>query len=349
MQTTKVTKTLTPAGFAPAGKLSHTYRGILPALTLCVATAAWSQIPPGFRAPHKPPNISMPGPLANAAAATVAVEDAASSNYKFITIDANGSTNAVASSINDERLVTGYYEDSNSAYHGFVWKNGVFRTVDYPGAANTSLGQVNNHGVAMANYGNGTTTGHSALYSVESRTWTALPDVPGYSFTDGYGLNDAGVAVGNAFQGSTSVAWIWDPTTRSYSFFTVPGADQYSTSPSGLNDKGQIAGYFSVNGLYQSFLKEYGTYTIVNFPQAVETFFDGMNNSGIVQGQIYATDSSPAEGFIATSGGVFTTVNNPDGANTALVGINDQGDVCGSYWNVFTGGIFQAFVAFRSE
>jgi hypothetical protein len=38
MHTTKITRTLVLAGFAPAGKLSDTYCGLLPALALFVAT-----------------------------------------------------------------------------------------------------------------------------------------------------------------------------------------------------------------------------------------------------------------------------------------------------------------------
>ena len=38
MHTTKITRTLAQAGFAPAGRLSHLYGGLLPALALLVAT-----------------------------------------------------------------------------------------------------------------------------------------------------------------------------------------------------------------------------------------------------------------------------------------------------------------------
>jgi uncharacterized repeat protein (TIGR03803 family) len=39
MDTTRVTRMLTPAGFAPAGKLGHLYGGLLPVLALCGVTA----------------------------------------------------------------------------------------------------------------------------------------------------------------------------------------------------------------------------------------------------------------------------------------------------------------------
>jgi len=346
MQTTRVTQTAMPAGLIPAGKLNPTYRGLLPVLALCFATTGWGQTGPGIRAPYRPP------PNHSEVAAAVALPETgnARDHYKFISIDIKGSTYAVASSINDDGLVTGYYLDSNSVSHGFVWRDGDFRMVDYPGATSTSLGQVSNRGVAIAVYGDGVAQ-HTVTYSVESRTWTALPDIPGYSRNDGYGINEAGVAVGNAFSSTATVAWIWDPTTRSYYFFTVPGADANSTSPSGLNDKGQIAGYYSteMGSVYHGFIKEYATFTTVDMPGTIDTYPDGINNNGVIQGQIFANTSYVAQGFIGTSGGAFEAVNYPGPWMTALVGISDRGDVCGAYSPIGVWTVATAFVAFRHE
>lgn len=314
---------------------------------LCVATVSWSQTALDFRGPGpRQPNLSVAAPSVNPVSAEAASDTQARDQYRFITIEIKDSSNAVANDINDDGLVTGYYQDSSSHYHGFVWRDGAFETVDYPGATNTLLFGVNNRGVAIGYYGD-TATQHTVTYSVESRTWKSLPDIRGYSQNDGYGINDEGIAVGNAFEGTTSVAWIWDASTLSYSFFAVPGSAQYTTSPSNLNDKRQIAGYFAdASGVYHGFLKEYGTYTVINFPGAQETFLDGINNRGIIQGQIY--DSAwTAEGFLATPGGRFAIVNYPGPEMTAIVGINDRGDLCGGYWETF--GFGHAFIALRSK
>jgi probable HAF family extracellular repeat protein len=333
MDTARITRTLTPAGFAPAGKLSHSNCGLLPVLALCAGAAAWSQT-----APHHPPIVSMAAPSAKPAAATPA-----SAHYKFITIGPPDSPYAVADGINNGGLVTGYYEDSSSVFHGFVWQNGVFKTVDYPGAAYTYLFGTNNLGVAIGYYGDGTTN-HAVKYSVQSCTWTALPDIPNYSQNEGYGINDAGVAVGNAFGSSTAVAWIWDPITRLYSFLDVPGAAQYSTSPSGLNDKEQVAGYFAdANGMYHGFIEQGGAYTTIDVPGATETYPDGINNKGTIQGQWDNADYT-AQGFLITGEGQFFDVDYPGPEMTAIVGINDRGDLSGGYWAV-SGGPVSAFIA----
>ena len=357
---TKVTRTFTLAGFASVGKLSHVSCGVLPMMALCAAAAAWGQTAPVFGGPHHRPlynPATSPSikPSASRAAGPQLSEPQAGPSYQFITINIPGATYAVADGINNDGLVSGYYLDSSSVAHGFVWQNGALRTVNYPGAAYTYLYNVNNQGVVIGYHGNGTTN-HTVTYSVESRKWTALPDIPGYPANEGYGINDAGFAVGNAFLSSTSsypsnapAAWIWDPTTLSYSFFAVPGSAEYSTEPNGINDKGQVAGWYAdSSGFYHGFLKEYGTYTTVDFPGAPYTFPDGLNNSGVIQGQIL-TDSYVAEGFTATSGGVFTVVNYPGLTMTALVGINDHGDVCGGYSEDSNPSVYLAFIALRSD
>jgi hypothetical protein len=59
----------------------------------------------------------------------------------------------------------------------------------------------------------------------------------------------------------------------------VPGAAQYSTSPSGINEGNEVAGYYAdASGVCHGFLKQYGTYTTVDVRGAADTFFDGINN-----------------------------------------------------------------------
>ena len=303
---------------------SHTYRGSLPMLALLVSTPAWCQTAPGFGGPHRLPVLSA------AALAKPAADTPASVHYKFLTIGPEDSPYVVADGIDNTGLVTGYYEDSSLVFHGFVWRNGTFQTVDYPGAAYTYLFGVNNRGVAIGYYGDGTTN-HTVTYAIGTGMWTALPDIPNYSQNDGYCINDMGVAVGNAFGTSSAAAWLWDPVTLSYSFMAVPGAEEYSTSPSCLNDKNQVAGYYvDASGSYQGFVEHGGAYTTVVVPGAADTYPDGINNSGTIQGQIFDA-AGVAEGFVAASGGLYTIVNYPGSVSTAIVGINDRGDLCGAY------------------
>jgi hypothetical protein len=70
-------------------------------------------------------------------------------------------------------------------------------------------------------------------------------------------------AIGNAFSSSptAAVAWAWDPVSRAYSYLEVPGAAEYTTSPSGLNDLNQVAGYYAdADGNYHGFIEQRGKY-----------------------------------------------------------------------------------------
>lgn len=343
----KTDQTFALAGFVPAGKLTHSYCGLLPVLALCLATAAWGQSTLGLNGPHRP--LSRPGtfPSAKPAAGTPA-----SSYYKFITIGIPGSAYAEAF-INNARLVAGLYEDASSVYHGFVWQNGTFQTVDYPGAAYTNLAAVNNRGVATGWYGDGRAE-YAVLYTAAGGAWTVLPNIPDHSENEGYGINDAGVAVGQAYSAdhSTSVAWIWDPTTQSYSFFSVPGAAQYSTHPNAINDKGQVVGTFCTKEpCYDASFEEYGflkqgeTYTAIDAPPSAGTDALGINNSGTIVGEWWDATVYANQGFVLTSAGLFTTVDYPGPELTALLGINDHGDISGNY--VAKTGDVEAFIALR--
>jgi len=327
---TKVTRTLASAGLAPAGKLSHSYHSLLPVLALCLATAAWSQTT-GPRGPHRPSILS-----GLTSSAKPAADTPASSRYKFITIVVPGSPNTQPYGINNDRLVTGYYQDASLNYHGFVWQAGAFQTVDYPGAVYTILYAVNNLGVAIGYYGDGTAE-HVVMYSVPTGTWTLLPDIPGYADNEGYGINDSGVAVGNAYQGSTNAAWVWRPGMSAYSFFSDPAAVPSGTYPGGINDKGQVAGYFCITDpCYNAsnevfgFLRQGKTYTTIAPPGASGTYAGGINNSGTMDGQ-WQDAAGAAQGFVLTSSGLYTTVDYPGPKVTGLGAINDHGDITGVY------------------
>jgi len=265
------------------------------------------------------------GPAANSPAST---------QYKFITLDVPPSSFTQAAGINNARLVSGFYEDASGTLHGFLWQAGAFQTEDYPGGQYTYLGTVNNYGVAFGYYGDGTAE-HAVTYSVPSGAWSVLSDIPGYSYNEGYGNNDAGYAVGTAYGDNTSVAWVWDPTTLSYSFLTVPGAAPNSTYPGSINEKGQVFGlFYDSSGMEHGFLEEAGTYTTIDAPGAGQrgTNGIGINNHGTMVGQWF-DGTGASQGFVLTSAGLFTTVDYPGPALTSVNNINGRGDICGVYWH----------------
>src|ERR1017187_2523695 len=104
MHTTSITRTLTLAGFAPAGKLSHAYCGLLLVLAPLVATSVGRQTVPSFGGPHRIPILSGVIPSTKPAADTPA-----SATISSLRIGPKDSPYAVADGINNAGLVTGYY------------------------------------------------------------------------------------------------------------------------------------------------------------------------------------------------------------------------------------------------
>jgi uncharacterized membrane protein len=283
-----------------------------------------------------------------------AADTPASAQYKFITIGVPGSNSAWAWGINNAGLVTGNYQDASSIWHGFVLQNGAFQTVDYPGAVYTYLFGVNNLGVAIGLYEDTTDHEHAAMYSVSAGTWTVLPQVPNTSNNEGYGINDAGFAVGDAYSADydTSVAWIWDPNASAYSLFSVPGSAPSSTGSTAINDYGQMVGAYCTaepcyndSGVYFGFLKQGNTYATIDPPGASGTRACGINNSGTIVGEWY-DDAGASQGFILTSSGLFTTVDYPGPELTTILGINGRGDISGNYVENPSGAL-RAFIGLR--
>jgi probable HAF family extracellular repeat protein len=257
-------------------------------------------------------------------------------HYGFTTIDIpDGVDGVFAYGVNDEGLVSGFYEDSSAYYHGFLWKDGTVRTVDAPGDwADTYLGSGNDLGVVIGNYDDDLTVSHATLYRVWDQTWTRLPDVPGCPLNYGNAINNYGIAVGAAYQGTPTdyyggVGWIWDG--RHYSLFTVPEASglAYGTYAAGINDSGKVSGlYQDSQNVYHGFLKHGQNITSLDVPGAEDTFAYGINNQDEVVG--YYFDGSAYHGVIMQAG-KFVTVDVPGATNTQIFGINNRDQIVGWY------------------
>lgn len=285
-------------------------------------------------------------------AATNSPPRAKHTHYRFTTIDIPGSI-PNANGINDRgNLVSGYYTDSAGDYHGFLWHNGtVIASVDAPGDwTDTLLGAVDNAGVVIGNYGDETVS-HATLYRLRDHTWTPLPDIDGKPINYGNGINNKGFAVGSVFTGTftdslNGVGWIWDGTAYS-SFFKVPQASGFGTYASGINDQGQVVGYYQDSqGAYRGFLKHGSRITTFDVP-GNNTFASAINDRDEVVGY-YCRNcflvATVNHGFIVHAGNVVT-VDVPGAVSSGILGNNDRGDLVGFY--VDTSGKVHGFIATR--
>jgi hypothetical protein len=102
-----------------------------------------------------------------------------------------------------------------------LFEDGMLKTVKHPGSDVTSLIAANN-GMLFGNWGDSKTM-TAGMYNPKTDQWTALPPVPNKPVNIDYRMNDAGVGVGAACEGTwhsyySCIAWTWDSHRRAYQF-----------------------------------------------------------------------------------------------------------------------------------
>jgi len=157
--------------------------------------------------------------------------------------------------------------------------------------------------------------------------------------TYAYGINNAGDVSGSFFgpavgqfftHGFVESAEVYTNTTP-----VLPAFPEATTQETdnffGLNDSGDVAGYFidNVSDTYHGFVESGGVYTTLTDPAATYgTVALGINNADNVVGTFY--DASGQYGFFE-SGGIYTTLTVPGAIATVASGINDTGEVAGTF------------------
>jgi hypothetical protein len=147
-----------------------------------------------------------------------------------------------------------------------------------------------------------------------------------------YGVNNSGVIVGEYDGGPLPMAFMYNPVTMTYSYFTPPS----STSGAfiGINDSGVISGSYTTSFGNFGVLLNSGAYTTISAPGAIQnglyylfsgsgTQVSGINDNGVIVG------SEGDAGFV-DSGGTFANISYPGAVFTSPYGINDSGIVSGT-------------------
>jgi hypothetical protein len=168
----------------------------------------------------------------------------------FTTFNPLGNTNSSAVGINDSGTTVGARNSGNGAF--IRTSGGTETSFTYSGGPGDTI--FNSNATDILN--DGTIIGHSVLLSggnFGGRGWLStdggvtFADIaaPGFAFTFAWGGNDAGLVVGDV-SNSPSLAlrtgFVLDRVSGMYTYFDVPGADW--TVPTGINDAGQIAGFW---------------------------------------------------------------------------------------------------------
>ena len=202
-----------------------------------------------------------------------------------------------------------------------------FGTIDFPGAPDSAVYRVNNHGQFVGGYGPDTPIDLPDFGFILTKTSFKKLRFPAAAFTQSIGLNDAGEVVGTYID-----------TAGNYHGFKLVNGHYTSIDPPGsvltvvtdVNDSGEIVGlYYDAQNVGYGFSLVGKTYTSFEAPGSKYTAAQGVNNKGQIVGE-YWDSSNNYHGFLFEDS-VFTTVDYPGAVWTSVLGINAKGDVVGRY------------------
>jgi probable HAF family extracellular repeat protein len=156
--------------------------------------------------------------------------------------------------------------------------------------------------------------------------------------TSAIGINSSGQIVGATNQNDSMM--INGGFLFSGGMFTTldgPASASEGVVASGINDAGEIVGYFiDASFTTHGFLYNGGHYTILDAPGASGTSPAAINSSGQIVGSINTGVVNSAKGFLY-SNGHYTILDDPLGVTgTEAGGINTSGQIVGTYLDAAT-------------
>ena len=180
----------------------------------------------------------------------------------FTSFDPPGSTLTIPNFISPQGAIVGGYLDASGVSHGFVLNGGKYTTVDFSGAAGTTLTGLNPSG-----------------------------EMSGFSCSD--------PACGNTGAPNTSHSFVASKKGV-FTSFDPPGA--ISSTASTVNPAGAVAGAYTDNaGNTHGYLFDHGNFTTIDFPGAIFTFGGGGNAEGGIVGE-YVDTALVAHSFLLSKG-----------------------------------------------
>lgn len=247
--------------------------------------------------------------------------------YVFENVAFPGDTFTQLLGINDADVIAGYHGQAINEGFTLTLPNN-FTSENFPSSAQTQVTGINNSSNTSGFYIDNGGTNHGFL-NIGGNFSTV--DFPGTTFDQVLGLNNTGQAAGY-FQASSGfqTAFVFNPFLPpggQFKLLNLPGSGQAT----GVNDAGQVTGFFATATGDNGFLLSAGKLTTLSFPGAAITEALGLNNAGQVVG-FYQQDPNVniLHGFIY-SNGVFTSLDDTaaPATQTTVTGINNLGQIVG--------------------
>ncbi len=219
----------------------------------------------------------------NATAKTVAFTY--SSKGEFTEYTAPKSANTWLYGGNANGINAGSYQITGypGSMYGFFLQGKQFASVKYPNAANTWLFDVNQAGAAVGSF----SASQSVIKGFVLVNGQFAPIAyPKALLTTPQAISDNGMIVGAYSSNDISNGFLWQ--NGSFTTINYPGA-KWGTGLTGINNAGTIVGiHYSGDDSY-GFLYTGGVFKNIVYPGAKFVTTGGINNNGVISGQIYFT------------------------------------------------------------
>jgi probable HAF family extracellular repeat protein len=216
--------------------------------------------------------------------------------------------------------MVGTFVTSGGVQHGFLNTNGIFTTIDIPGATTpygTVISGINDIGQIIGIFGG--STGMAGDYSsfLEINGILTIIAVPYGTGTNVAGINNAGQIVGS-YNDNTNHSHGFLYTNGVFTTIDVPGANLVEAL--GINDAGQIVGRYDDSTGSHGFLDINGIITSIDVPGSIESTAFDINNEGEIVGSFGSLQDNIEYGFLATPITASDTVPNvPEPSTLALL------------------------------
>jgi probable HAF family extracellular repeat protein len=247
--------------------------------------------------------------------------------------------------INDSGQAVGYAKNSSNQSHAFVYDSTGMKDLGTLGGTNSIAKNINNSGqvAGYSQFAAGNNAYHAFLYSPATGKMDDIGSLGGNSM-DILGLNNSGQVAGYGYiTGSTTIthAFLYTPGTGMQDLHTLSTLQNIGTKSraAGINDSGDVIGYFDVSGTTNTHAFLYSNGTMIDLgtiddyngkSQAV-----GINNLGQVAGYSQVTGNYN-HAFLYTPDGGMQDLGTLGGYTSIARGIGEDGTVYG-YSNTTTG------------
>lgn len=261
------------------------------------------------------------------------VGSAQAAGYKFKTIDTPGYSNTFLYSVNNYGQAVGMATNDWSTVVGV--KALGSSVSDYSASAYgwTELDGINDYGTITGSAYANADGAELPFFLVNGRT-TPISTRSDALFAT-CNINNYGDLAGS-FTSATidpDHTYAFTKIRGRVSIFMYPQAGVQTTQAFGINNYGQVAGFYQdASDNYHGFVLSGGRFGSYDYPGAVVTRLYGINDDGTLAGYYMTslTDAEITKGFIYKNGRT-TAINVPGAIGTAPQAINNKGQVVGIY------------------